>query len=134
MCDYALQWTFDFVYQLQSWYTTPNNDETTVQLTQYMVCVWFSVMFSLIAVLLKLCLNNCLFSRLPETRDDSDSTDSEEELDSPRKIVSQPNEKMDVDNSESKTHVNDLKKCTCILLPLQGVESVLSFERNLSLK
>lgn len=99
-----------------------------------MVCVWFSVMFSLIAVLLKLCVNNCLFSRLPETRDDSDSTDSEEELDSPRKIVSQPNEKMDVDNSESKTHVNDFKKCTCILLPLQGVESVLSFERNLSLK
>ncbi|XP_048765109.2 serine/threonine-protein phosphatase 6 regulatory subunit 3-like isoform X3 [Ostrea edulis] len=41
-------------------------------------------------------------ARLPETRDDSDSTDSEEELDSPRKIVSQPNEKMDVDNTESK--------------------------------
>lgn len=99
------------MYHLQSeikehWIST-NNDETTVQLTQYMVCVWFSVMFSLIAVLLKLCLKNCLFSRLPETRDDSDSTDSEEELDSPRKIVSQPNEKMDVDNSESKTHVND---------------------------
>lgn len=43
-----------------------------------------------------------IYSRLPETRDDSDSTDSEEELDSPRKIVSQPNEKMDVDNTESK--------------------------------
>lgn len=72
-------------------------------------------MFSLIAVLLKLCLNNnCVFSRLPETRDDSDSTDSEEELDSPRKIVSQPNEKMDVDHSESKTHANEfLKKFTC---------------------
>ena len=41
-------------------------------------------------------------SRLPETRDESDSTDSEEELDSPRKIVSQPNEKMDVDNAESR--------------------------------
>lgn len=68
-------------------------------------------MFSLIAVLLKLCLNNnCVFSRLPETRDDSDSTDSEEELDSPRKIVSQPNEKMDVDHSESKTQANEFLK------------------------
>lgn len=73
-----------------------------------MMCVWSRVMLSLTVVLLKLYLNNCLFSRLPETRDDSDSTDSEEELDSPRKIVSQPNEKMDVDHSESKTHAVEL--------------------------
>ncbi|XP_061176457.1 serine/threonine-protein phosphatase 6 regulatory subunit 3-like isoform X1 [Saccostrea echinata] len=47
-------------------------------------------------------------TRLPETRDDSDSTDSEEELDSPRKIVSQPNEKMDVDNSENWANFDDV--------------------------
>lgn len=47
-------------------------------------------------------------ARLPETRDDSDSTDSEEELDSPRKIVSQPNEKMDVDNSENWANFDDV--------------------------
>ncbi|XP_022292319.2 serine/threonine-protein phosphatase 6 regulatory subunit 3-like isoform X3 [Crassostrea virginica] len=47
-------------------------------------------------------------ARLPETRDESDSTDSEEELDSPRKIVSQPNEKMDVDNAESWANFDDV--------------------------
>lgn len=50
-----------------------------------MVCVWFSVMFSFIVVLI--CFNNCFFSRLLEIRDDSDSIDSEEELDFLRKIV-----------------------------------------------
>lgn len=52
-----------------------------------MVCVWFFVMFSFIVVLLKICFKNCFFSRLLEIRDDSDSIDSEEELDFLRKIV-----------------------------------------------
>lgn len=48
-----------------------------------------------------------ILRRLPVTRgsqDDSDSTDSEEELESPKRILQQPGpaEKMDVDSNEGK--------------------------------
>lgn len=43
------------------------------------------------------------------SQDDSDSTDSEEELDSPARILQQPTpaEKMDVDSNEGKKNTVD---------------------------
>ena len=59
------------------------------------------------------------FRRLPVTRgsqDDSDSTDSEEELDSPKRITQQPGpaEKMDIDSNEGMFVIskNSMHDCT----------------------